>query len=44
MLTPTIQKIATELLKGQLPDDWEKMWDGPVNPTNWIRAVNKKGI
>jgi len=20
------------------------MWDGPINPSTWIRALNKKGI
>ena len=44
MLTPAIQAVATELLKGCLPAAWEKLWDGPTNPTSWIRSVNKKGI
>jgi len=37
MLTPAIQAIATELLKGSLPAIWEKLWDGPSNPSSWIR-------
>jgi len=44
MLTPSIQSIATDLLKGTLPVSWEKLWDGPINPSAWIRTVNKKGI
>ncbi len=44
MLTPAIQSIATELLKGSLPVIWEKLWDGPQNPSSWIRLVNKKGV
>lgn len=44
MLTPAIQAIATELLKGTLPMIWEKLWDGPTNPSSWIRLVNKKGV
>jgi dynein heavy chain 2, cytosolic len=44
MLTPTTQAVATDLMKGTLPLQWEKLWDGPTNPTNWIRAINKKGM
>lgn len=45
MLTPAIQTIAEELLKGVLPESWEKLWDnGPINPSAWIRTLNKKGV
>ena len=45
MLTPATQTIAEELMKGQLPITWEKLWDnGPINPSAWIRTLNKKGI
>lgn len=45
MLTPATQAIAEELLKGILPGSWEKLWDnGPINPSAWIRALNKKGV
>jgi len=44
MLTPATQSIATELLKGNLPQPWEKMWDGPINPSTWLRIINKKGL
>jgi hypothetical protein len=43
MLTPVINNIATELLKGTLPQAWEKMWDGPALPSSWLRVINKKG-
>ena len=43
MLTPATQAIAEDLLKDQLPGSWEKMYDGPVNPSAWIRSINKKG-
>lgn len=42
MLTSATQTIAEELLKGQVPLSWEKLWDGPVNPSTWIRVINKK--
>lgn len=31
-------------MKGQVPASWEKMFEGPTNPTSWIRSVNKKGL
>lgn len=42
MLTPKTQKEAMELLKGLVPAAWQKAWEGPENPTNWIRLINKK--
>lgn len=44
MLTPATQQIAIELLKGQVPASWEKLFEGASNPTSWIRSVNKKGV
>ena len=43
MLTPMIESEATALLKNIVPQSWEKMWEGPENPSNWIRTINRKG-
>lgn len=43
MLTPKIESDATQLMSNQVPSAWEKKWEGPENPTNWIRVVTKKG-
>jgi len=43
MLTPQTEAIATQLMKSEVPASWEKQWEGPENPNNWIRLVNKKG-
>ena len=43
MLTPKIQTEATALLKNSVPQSWEKMWEGPENPSSWIRVLCKKG-
>lgn len=32
------------MLKGNVPATWEKMFEGPENPSAWIRVINKKGI
>lgn len=42
MLSAKSQKEATELLKGALPQSWEKLWEGPENPNEWVRVVCKK--
>jgi len=31
------------LLKNAVPEAWEKLWEGPDNPTSWIRVLCKKG-
>jgi hypothetical protein len=43
MLTPKIESEATALLTGMVPQNWEKQWEGPDNPTNWLRTLCKKG-
>lgn len=44
MLSAQSQKEATDLLKGMVPPSWETRWEGPENPQQWIRIVNKKAI
>lgn len=43
MLTPKTEAEATQLMANCVPEAWEKQWEGPENPTTWIRIVNKKG-
>jgi dynein heavy chain 2 len=42
MLSASSQKDATELLKGRVPAGWTSKWEGPENPTEWVRVVCKK--
>lgn len=44
LLTPMIESEATSLLKNMVPPAWEKGWEGPENPSNWIRTINRKGL
>ena len=44
MLTPKIESDATMLMSNQVPSEWEKKWEGPEEPTSWVRVVNKKGL
>lgn len=42
MLTDKSQKEANQLMKGEVPPSWETHWEGPEDPSDWIRIVNKK--
>lgn len=42
MLTAKSQKDATDLLTGSVPAGWTSKWEGPEDPTQWIRVVCKK--
>lgn len=44
MLTPMTEKVALDLLKGEVPLVWSQIWEGPSNPNQWLRLVNKKAI
>ena len=44
MLTPLIESEATSLLKNTVPSNWEKQWEGPETPSNWVRIINRKGL
>ena len=44
MLTPITEKVATDLLKGEVPLIWSQIWEGPTNPNSWLRLVNKKAL
>ena len=44
MLTDKSQREARDLMKGQVPTNWEKAWEGPESPNEWIITVNRKAI
>jgi Dynein heavy chain C-terminal domain len=44
MLTPVTEKVALDLLKGEVPLIWSQIWEGPSNPNLWLRIVCKKAL
>ena len=42
MLSTVIEKVAADLLKSEVPAIWSQIWEGPSNPNQWLRIVNKK--
>ena len=43
-LTPQIQANAALMMINWVPTKWEKMWEGPEMPIDWLRAVLKRKI
>jgi dynein heavy chain 2 len=39
LLTPAIQKLASDLLAGSVPTNWESRWGGPDKPQSWLRGL-----
>ncbi|KAF3692878.1 Cytoplasmic dynein 2 heavy chain 1 [Channa argus] len=39
LLTPEVQKLATSLLNQECPLTWQKKWEGPEEPMQYLRAV-----
>lgn len=39
LLTPVIQRVASALLVGNVPDEWMDQWEGPENLYAWLRAL-----
>lgn len=46
LLTPQIQAAATALLAGQVPAEWQKLWEvgGPEKPQAWLRELVRKRV
>ncbi len=45
LLTPVIQSIATALLNGMIPLDWQRLWEaGPEKPPAWLRDLVRRRL
>lgn len=42
MLTDNSQREAKLLMKATVPESWERGWEGPESPMDWIILVNQK--
>jgi dynein heavy chain 2 len=42
LLTSVIEEDAKALLKGEVPDRWTYMWEGPNSPVPWLRALIRR--
>lgn len=39
LLTPAIQAQANALLSGSVPGEWYEQWEGPEQPSAWLRGL-----
>jgi len=37
-LTETQQRLCNDLVRGDAPDHWQKLWEGPNDPKTWLHA------
>jgi len=44
LLTSTVQAIAQTLMEGEVPRVWEKIWEGPEQPLQWLRGVVTRAV
>ena len=44
LLTPAIQKQASALIASEVPSSWERRWEGPEDPQQWMKAVIKRKV
>ena len=42
LLSTDIKVNTTFLLKGEVPILWSDLWEGPENPTSWLKSFTKK--
>lgn len=38
LLTSEIQATGTELMLGNVPEKWSKVWEGPDNAITWLKG------
>ena len=39
LLTPTVASIAECLIKGEVPDAWDAVWEGPAEVNKWLSGL-----
>lgn len=44
LVTKSVQGVASSLMNHETPSDWLKLWDGPEDPAQWLKAVTQKTV
>lgn len=42
LVTKPVQGVASSLMNHETPAEWLKLWDGPEDPIQWLKAVMQK--
>ncbi|XP_042221258.1 cytoplasmic dynein 2 heavy chain 1-like isoform X2 [Homarus americanus] len=44
LLTADVQKLADSLLRQETPGSWQKLWDGPEDPLEYLRSLIRRAL
>lgn len=44
MLTEKCAREARDLMRAQVPATWERAWEGPSSPNDWVVTLNRKAL
>lgn len=44
MLTAAAAREARVLMKAEVPPSWERAWEGPASPNDWIVTLTRKAL
>ena len=42
LLNKSVQEVAGALMHHETPASWNKLWDGPEDPVQWLKAIMQK--
>ena len=42
LLNKSVQEVAGALMHHETPPSWIKLWDGPEDPVQWLKAIMQK--
>jgi len=42
LITKNVQEVAGSLMHHETPASWMKLWDGPKDPVQWLKAIMQK--
>ncbi|EDO28350.1 predicted protein, partial [Nematostella vectensis] len=44
LLSAEVQTLAASLLRQEVPQEWTSIWEGPMDPVHWLRALVSKTL
>ncbi|XP_069942834.1 cytoplasmic dynein 2 heavy chain 1 isoform X1 [Cherax quadricarinatus] len=44
LLTTSVQELADSLLRQETPGSWQKMWEGPEDPLDYLRSIIRRAL
>lgn len=44
LLTTSVQELADSLLRQETPGSWQKLWEGPEDPLDYLRSLIRRAL